>query len=137
MIEVALITPIDMLYYTLLDFDTFPKETPLAKGSWAKFLRGPKRTGRGKAPNVRAWGARGPSGLCGRRRRRKRPSAWRPALQRKACKTVRQNHHAGRTTSRGGAKPAPISTAPMLDGHLRRSDVENLCKAGAPLRKDQ
>mmetsp|Transcript_18392 Transcript_18392/g.54649 ORF Transcript_18392/g.54649 Transcript_18392/m.54649 type:complete len:158 (+) Transcript_18392:216-689(+) len=54
----ALFLETDLLYYTLLDVDTM-KPKPLLKGSWAAFLRGPnKRTGRGKAPNVRAWGAR-------------------------------------------------------------------------------
>ena len=50
-----------MLYYTLLDIGTLKedKAAVLPKGSWKAFLRGPKKTGRGTAPNVRAWGARG------------------------------------------------------------------------------
>ena len=46
-----------MLSGTLLETDTM-KPTPFVKGSLYELLRGPKRNGRGKAPNVRAWGAR-------------------------------------------------------------------------------
>ena len=53
----ALLLETDMLFGTLLETDTF-KVPALTAGTWYAFLRGPKRNGRGAAPNVRAWGAR-------------------------------------------------------------------------------
>ena len=54
----ALFFEMDLLQGTLLDCGDFKKAPVLKKGSWAEFLRGPKRNGPEKAPNVRAWGAR-------------------------------------------------------------------------------
>lgn len=54
----ALFLEMDLLQGTLLDTGSFKKAPVLKKGSWAEFLRGPKRNGPEKAPNVRAWGAR-------------------------------------------------------------------------------
>ena len=53
----ALFLEVDMLYGTLLEVAKF-KVPALEKGTWYGFLRGPKKNGRGTAPNVRAWGAR-------------------------------------------------------------------------------
>mmetsp|Transcript_14684 Transcript_14684/g.49379 ORF Transcript_14684/g.49379 Transcript_14684/m.49379 type:complete len:157 (-) Transcript_14684:140-610(-) len=47
----------DLLYGFLLEVDSF-KVPALTKDSLYGFLRGPKRTGRGTATNVRGWGAR-------------------------------------------------------------------------------
>ena len=53
----ALFLEMDMLYGTLLEIDKF-KVPALDMKTWYGYLRGPKRNGRGAAPNVRAWGAR-------------------------------------------------------------------------------
>ena len=52
----ALLFEFDLLYGVLLETAEFEDQKPL-EGVRA-FLRGPKRNGRGNAPNVRAWGAR-------------------------------------------------------------------------------
>ena len=55
---VALLFETDCLAGCLLETDKFKELKPLEKGSTKEFLRGPKKNGRGTAPNVRAWGAR-------------------------------------------------------------------------------
>ena len=53
----ALFLEKDLLFGLLLETDSF-RVPPLPYGTWQAFLRGPKKNGRGTAPNVRAWGAR-------------------------------------------------------------------------------
>jgi len=53
---VALLIEVDPSFRFLLDVGPFTESEELS--GWPKFLRGFKRTGRGTAPNIRAWGVR-------------------------------------------------------------------------------